>query len=106
MHKAVHLVFLSIKSALLRKKNYFKHNNMHEMFTDLPTGRHPVLQVVSLYISSDVLSKYVYNFSIHVQATQQQGFFGNKLSQIVCQCLRAMSSAHLDMKERAEKQNV
>lgn len=79
---------------------------MHEMFIDLPTERHPVLQAVSLYVGSDILSKYMCNFSIHVQTIHQQGCFGNKLSQIVCQCLRAMSPAHLDMKERAEKQNV
>lgn len=79
---------------------------MHEIFIDLPTERHPILQAISSYISSNILSKYMYNFSIHVQATHQQGCFANMLSQIVCQCLRAMSPAHWDMNERAEKQSV
>lgn len=76
------------------------------MFVDLPTGRHPILQAVSSSISSDILSKSMYNFSIHVQATHRQGCFGSKTSQIICQCLRAMSTAHLDMKERAEKKKI
>lgn len=46
---------------------------MHEIFIDLPTERHPILQAISSYISSNILSKYMYNFSIHVRATHQQG---------------------------------
>lgn len=99
------------KSTLLRKYNVTLSKITcklhHEMFIDLPTERHPVLQTVSLYISSTILSKYTCNLSMHVQATHQQGCFGNRLSsQIVCQCLKAMFPAHLDMNERTDKQNV
>ena len=103
---------LSKKSTFLRKKKKLLYPQehacyMHEMFIDLSAERHPVLQAVSSYVGSNILYKYMYNFSIYVQATHQQGCFGNKLSsQIVCQCLRAMSPAHLDMNERAKKQNV
>lgn len=95
------------KSALLRLKiSCFVHKNMHEDLMDLPTERHPPLQPVSLYVSCNTLAKYTHNLPTYVQATHQQGCFGNKLSQIAWQCFRAVSPVRLGVDEGAEKQNA
>lgn len=104
----LHALFSALqKINFLEKKNYFVHKNMHGtsmrclLTSLLKDTQFSNLSVLTSFSSTCIISPYACKILLSGAGNKE-----NKLFQVVCQDLRAVSPAHLDMYERAEKQNV